>query len=224
MCGRFAYPGDEAVVDVFNVETVSAHLEPSGDVRPTQQVAMIVEDASSAEREQRGVFRELRSARWGLVPSWTKTLDKRFLLINARSETVLVKPSFRAAARRRRALIPASGYYEWTTEPGQPAKTPLFLHPAAGGVIGLAGVFEWWQVPADIQIRGAVDGWLCSVAIITRAAMDSLGHIHDRMPVVVPADLFDSWLDPHLVSEDEVDALLNQLPDPVLVPTAQAPF
>jgi len=210
------------VAPLFEVEVVSASVAPSNDVRPTQQVAMIVEDAAEAERENRAPVRQLRAARWGLIPSWTKQLDSRFLLINARAETVLDKPSFRTAASRRRAIVPASGYYEWMKN-DDGTKTPFFLHDPADSVIGFAGIYEWWKVPDDVEVRGAADGWLCSVSIITRAATDTLGHIHDRMPVVVPPTSADTWLDPTLTDRDEVDAVLNSLPDPVLIPTKRTP-
>ena len=222
MCGRFAVPDSDGIIDVFNIRVVTTRIDPSWDVRPTQQIGIVVEDAATAQRESREPVRELRAARWGLIPSWTKTLDKRMLLINARSETVISKPSFRSAARLRRALIPASGYYEWAHNPDG-TKTPFFLQCPDSPIIGFAGLFEWWKVPAGIEVPGVEDGWLCSATIITRPAVDSLGHIHDRMPVVVPHDMADAWLDPEVTDGDQVDALLHSIPDPALVPIPRAP-
>jgi putative SOS response-associated peptidase YedK len=126
----------------------------------------------------------------------------------------LSKPSFRAAARYRRAIIPASGYYEWTHDPGG-AAIPFFLHDPDQPCLGFAGLYEWWKLPDG--------GWICSTTIITKPALDSLGHIHDRMPVVIAPTMADAWLDPQTTDTDQVDALLHEIPDPRLVPTPRAP-
>jgi len=222
MCGRYGYPDQDQIVDEFDVAAVLARILASGDVRPTTGVGIVIEDAAAARSQHRNIVRELRAARWGLVPSWTKTLDKKLLLINARSETVLTKPSFRTAARQRRALVPASGYYEWAVNPDG-TKTAFFLHDPNTPVIGFAGLYEWWKAPEGLEMPGVQDGWLCSTTIITRSAMDSLGHIHDRMPVIVAPNLRDAWLDPTVTDPDQVDALLQSIPDPCLVPTERAP-
>jgi len=222
MCGRYADPREEEIVEAFDVEAVLAHGEPSWNVSPTQVVRIVVGRAGDAGLPGEGVVRELRAARWGFVPSWAKAVDRSRPLINARAETLTAKPSFRAAASRRRAIVPARGYYEWVTgETGR--KTPFFLHPGDNTILGFAGVYEWWRVPDGVDVRGAADGWLCSMAIITRPAMDSIGHIHDRMPVVVPPGLVGAWLDPGLTAVTEVGELLEALPDPVLVPTPRSP-
>ena len=214
MCGRYADAREEEIVETFDVRRVLRHQEASGNVCPTQTVRIVVDD----HRDQ---TRQLCGARWGLVPSWSHSLDAR-PLINARAETVTAKPSFRQAAQRRRAIVPASGYYEWATGPGH-TKTAYFLHRDDTGVLGFAGLYEWWRVPPELAVSGAEDGWLCSTTIITRPATDALGAIHDRMPVVVPPDAVDAWLDTSLTSLDEVDALLTGFPDPVLVPTPRTP-
>jgi len=213
MCGRYADPREEEIIAAFDVEVVSGHKEPSRNVSPTQAVRIVVEDA----------VRELRLARWGLVPSWTKAINSRMLLINARSETLTAKPSFRAAAVHRRAIVPATGYYEWAANPAG-RKTPYFLHPDDDSVLGFAGVYEWWRVPDGVTVAGAADGWLCSVAIITRPAMDSIGQIHDRMPVVVPPGLVGDWLGQTITLPGQVDELLAAMPDPVLIPTQRSPL
>ena len=211
MCGRYVAPGEQDIVDSFDVKHVTWHGAGSMDVRPTDLVGVVIDDAQT---DQPGT-RQLRPMRWGLVPSWTKALSSR-PLINARAETLTEKPSFRVAASRRRAIVPAMGYYEWATS-ASGKKTPFFLHPPAGGVIGFAGVYEWWRVPEGVELRGVEDGWLCSMAIVTRPAMDSIGQIHDRMPVVVPPDLVDDWLDPGSTGSDVAAELLSAMPDPALV-------
>jgi putative SOS response-associated peptidase YedK len=209
-------------------------------------------EPAQTETSGRGAERrEIRVARWGLVPPWSKDPAIGPRLINARSETVTVKPAFRAAARSRRALIPAAGYYEWQAG-GQGPKTPFFLHPGDGGPIALAALYEWWFPPRPTDGKGddavsrpvaghrrqaaprAVSGTLASgdaesrdpsrpeplltITVVTRAATDALGAIHDRMPLVVPPDLWDPWLHPAVNTAAAVSALIAQIPDPVLIP------
>lgn len=214
MCGRYADAREEEIVEAYDVHAVSWHGPPSVNVCPTDVVGIVIEDGARAAREGAPAVRELRPARWGLVPSWSKAMPPR-PLINARAETLAEKPSFRVAAARRRAIVPALGYYEWATD-ATGRKTPFFLHPEAGGVIGFAGVYEWWRPPEGVAITGMDDGWLCSMAIVTRPAMDAIGAIHDRMPVVVSPDLVDDWLDPGVA---DVAGLLAAIPDPALTPS-----
>jgi len=210
MCGRYASPPEERIVQVFGVRIVRACSPPSRNVAPTQTVSIVTE----GPQDDGTIVRELQTARWGLVPSWVKAIDKRSPLINARAETLTEKPSFRAAATRRRAIVPATGYYEWAANT-EGRKTPYFLHPDGDDILGFAGLYEWWHQPDE--------SWLCSTALVTRAASDALGHIHDRMPVVVPPDMLDDWLSPALTARADVEALLESMPDPVLTPTQQAP-
>ena len=226
MCGRYAGPPQEPIIQAFEIEVVTDARPASGNVSPTQ-VVNVVRDARQpglrgpSAAGDSPVVRELMTARWGLVPPWASAIDPRRLLINARSETVTEKPSFRAAAVARRAIIPATGYYEWALEGGR--KVPYFLHPDDDEVLGFAGLYEWWRVPDGREVPGADAGWLCSMAIITRAATDALGHIHDRMPLVVPRDMVSEWLSPAVKARADVDALIEAMPDPVLVPVQRAP-
>ena len=223
VCGRYAYPDEDLVVTLLNIDAVLGdRMLCSGDVRPTQQIRIVTEGDATSFSERKDGRRVLRSARWGLIPQWTKAFDKTRLLINARAETLVSKPSFRASAQARRAVIPASGYYEWQPNPDG-SKTPFFLDDPDQPAIGFAGVYDWWELPEGISLPGAESGCVCSAAIITRPATDSLGHIHDRMPVVIPSDMVDTWLDPRTTDADEVDAILHAIPDPVLVPTPRQP-
>ena len=217
MCGRFAAPGEDEIVEAFGVQDVSGHVGPSWNLAPSQMVGIVIERTRDDK-----VLRQLRTARWGLVPSWVKTFDKRSVMFNARAETVMSKPSFASAALRRRALVPAWGYYEWEKHPDG-SSTPYFLHPYDDSVLGLAGLYEWWRVPAGTTVNGAVDGWLCSVTIMTHPAADELGHIHDRMPVVVSEGFVDDWLDPDLTDRDDVEQMISAMPDPALTPTPRSP-
>jgi putative SOS response-associated peptidase YedK len=126
------------------------------------------------------------------VPTWAKDTSAGARLINARSETVAVKPSFRAAFAKRRCLIPADGYYEWITE-GK-AKKPFYIHRADGGILAFAGIYELWRnsaVPDDHE-----DAWYWSASIITTQATDEIGRIHDRTPMVIAPETWADWLDP----------------------------
>lgn len=179
---------------------------PSWNVAPTQDAERLDEDS---------INRHLLVGRWGLVPSWAKDIKIGSKLINARSETILDKPSFRKAALKRRAIIPAEGYYEWQkTEDGK--KIPNYLYSEKEPLLGFAGLYEFWpdpQVPEDDPGR-----WLLSCTVLTTTTQDALGHVHDRSPVIVRRDLFGEWLNPDMTGKAEVQSLLDSLPEPVLTP------
>jgi putative SOS response-associated peptidase YedK len=213
MCGRYASTATDAdLLDLFSVvEAVGDELPVSYNVAPTQTVRTVLERVPRGARDAAPV-RQLRSARWGLVPSWAKDLTGGARLINARSETVTEKPSFKAAAARRRCLVPAAGYFEW--EPRDGVKVPHFLH--GDGVLAFAGLYELWRPRA---VDGEEPGeWVWSVTVLTTTAADTLGHIHDRSPVVMPPELQGAWLDPATTDPARVRALLEAVPEPQLTP------
>ena len=158
-------------------------------------------------------IRWLRLFRWGLVPSWAKDRSIGNRMINARAETLLDKPAFRRAAVSRRALVPADGWYEWQLSPvqkdvkGKPVKQPFFMHPADGSIAAIAAVYELWRDPS----RHADDpqAWLASYALVTIEAEPGLAVIHDRMPLILPRDRWDAWLDPQERDPDTVRALIQ---------------
>jgi putative SOS response-associated peptidase YedK len=221
MCGRFVSYFDPAdLVDLFDADRATDLPAPSWNVAPTNQVA-IVRDCDPTEGK--ATAREVRGARWGLIPSWAKDPKIGSRLINARSETITVKPAFRAAAKARRTLLPAAGYYEWQGS-ANGSKTPFFLHPADEGLIAMAGLYEWWRPPERLGPDGPVQpGLTLSTTVVTRAATDTLGAIHDRMPLVVPRDLWGAWLSPELNTPSAVEALIEEIPDPVLIPRRVSP-
>ena len=183
---------------------------PSWNVAPTQDVPII------AERLDEGsIDRHLLIARWGLVPSWAKDLRIGSKLINARSESILEKPSFRKAAVKRRALIPAEGYYEWQkTEDGK--KIPNYLYSETDDLLAFAGLYEFWADPAlPMDDPGR---WLLSCTVLTTTAHDSLGHVHERCPVIIPPDMYGDWLDPGTTDKADVQQLLQAVPEPDLTP------
>jgi len=168
--------------------------------------------ADAAEQAPAAPLRWLRLLRWGLVPSWSKNASGGARMINARAETLLDKPAFRRATLTRRCLIPADGWYEWQASPsekdarGKPRKQPFFMHPVDGGPIAFAGVYELWRDPA-VPADGP-DAWLATYAIVTTGAESGLAAVHDRMPMVLPPDRWDGWLDPQQRDPDAVRALL----------------
>jgi putative SOS response-associated peptidase YedK len=203
MCGRYAnsrHDGD-LLRDFQVASVVDPPPEPSWNIAPTADARIVLERLVDDVPD-----RQLRTLRWGLVPSWAKDEKIAAKLINARSETVTDKPAFKAAATRRRCLVPADGYYEWM--PTEDRKVPIYLH--GDGVLGLAGLYEIRRDPADPE------RWLWTYAIVTCTTQDSLGHVHDRSPVVVPAELRSAWLDPTLSDPDKVRDLLAAIPPPVL--------
>jgi len=181
MCGRFALPGDvREAVEAFSARPRDLDRWPSllqarYNICPTQPVAAVRLGAEG---------REAVGMRWGFLPSWYKTATDGPLLINARSETIAEKPSFRDAARQRRCLIPASGFYEWQG-PDKP-KTPYFIAPAEGGVFAFAGVWQAWRQPDGEVID--------TCAIVTCPANEMLSPIHHRMPVVIAPEDYGLWL------------------------------
>lgn len=197
MCGRYASSrsADELATSFAVEEPPAERLTPSYNVAPTDPVYVVV--------NRHGV-RKLRVVRWGLIPSWAKEARIGARFINARQETVRDKPAFRAAFARRRCLVPADGYYEWQRQPGG-RKQPYFLSAPEGSPLAMAGLYEAWKDPAapDTLV------WTCTV--ITTAAADDLGHIHDRTPLLVPPSAWTRWLDPS-ISEPGADLLVPATP------------
>jgi putative SOS response-associated peptidase YedK len=212
MCGRYASArSDVDLIEGFGVQDVlGPEPPPSWNVAPTQDSRVVLERALPG---QRTATRQLRTMRWGLVPSWAKTPKIGAKMINARLETLTDKPAFRAAVSKRRLVVPADGYYEWQAIDGD--KVPHFLQEPGQG-LSFAGLYEMWRDPT--RTPEDPDRWLWTYTIVTTTAPDALGHIHDRSPVVVPDHLLDAWLDPSLTDPDRVRDLLGAMPEPRLVP------
>ena len=175
-------------------------LEADFNVAPTKEVYAVVErPPSGADPAEPTRERQLRVLRWGLVPSWAKDPSIGNRMINARMETVAEKPAYRRAFAKRRCLLPADGYYEWyptdqLTAGGKPRKQPFFIRPKNHGTLAMAGLYEIWRDPTLAEDHPDRFRWTCTV--LTTAAEDSLGHIHDRMPLMVAPDRWARWLDP----------------------------
>ncbi|MGI8614656.1 MAG: SOS response-associated peptidase [Nocardioidaceae bacterium] len=213
MCGRYAASqSPEDLVEEFEIERVDVRgvFEPDFNVAPTKDVPVVVERHPPGERDA-APERRLITARWGLVPWWAKDAKIGNKMINARMETVADKPAYRKAFASRRALLPADGYYEWyatsrTGKSGKPVKQPFFIRPRDGGVLAMAGLYEIWrdkEVPEDHR-----DAFVWTTTVITTRAADDLGHLHDRMPLLVERERRAAWLDPARSDPEELLALL----------------
>jgi len=218
MCGRYASsrkPDD--LVEEFEIDKseVKEPLPADYNVAPTKQVYAVVQRPVNPDDKAGPSERQLRTLRWGLVPFWAKDPSIGNKMINARMETVHEKPAFRRPFASRRCLLPADGYYEWyatsqKTKAGKPLKQPFFIHPKDGSVMAMAGLYEIWKDPTREDDDPQRFAWTCTV--LTTTAEDAVGHIHDRMPLLVERGRWAAWLDP---SNSEVDDLKE-----LLVPAA----
>lgn len=177
MCGRYVVAYDpQTLVAGFSLTRV-VPFPRRWNVTPQSPVPVVYET-----REGERVAELMR---WGLVPHWAKDATIGHKLNNARADGVFDKPSFRQAARRRRCLLPASGFYEWQATPA--GKQPWYISGREGGLLAMAGLFEAWR-PNDQE------EWLLTCCIITVAANELMAPIHDRMPALLaPAD-WARWL------------------------------
>ncbi|MFE2411050.1 SOS response-associated peptidase [Kitasatospora sp. NPDC059408] len=224
MCGRFASSSKpEDLLDLFGVEQWDPEetLAPNWNVAPTNSAFVVLERMS---KERPGVVRQLRVLRWGLVPQWSNSAETAVKMINARSDTVHEKPSYRQAFASRRCILPVDGYYEWQTVPaerGKPRKKPFFVSRTDGTPLALAGLYEFWRdrtVPA-----GHPAAWLVTFTIVTTDAEPLLAPIHERMPLFLDPSSFDEWLDPGQSDPDGLRRLLIPPPPGALRATPVSP-
>jgi putative SOS response-associated peptidase YedK len=166
------------------------NFPPRYNVAPTQPVPVVVLESG---------VRHFRLMRWGLIPAWVKDPRQFSLVINARAETVLDKPAFKNAMKRRRCLLPADGYYEWHQSEGQ--KRPFFIRPRDGALIAFAGLAETWIGPNGEELD--------TVAIVTTAAYGGLASLHSRVPVTIAPEDYARWLDGNAADAGEVMPLLR---------------
>jgi putative SOS response-associated peptidase YedK len=204
MCGRYAQTlGAEELVTAFDLSgsTLDQSLPLSWNIAPTNDIYIIRNESDS---------RILDSASWGIIAPWQKTFaDARASqshAINARSESIHEKPTFRHAFRTSRCLIPATGYYEWATSLGKYSpKQPFYISDRDGEELSIAGIWSSWQSEKGEVIQSA--------AIITREAVGELATIHSRMPVFMPRERWESWLDPQARDINRLIAMMNT-PEP----------
>lgn len=172
---------------------------PRYNVAPTQPLTVVLQRADEG--------RVVEQHRWGLIPSFAKSAKEGAKRINARAETVATSPSFRSSFAKRRCIVPSDGFYEWRRTGGP--KQPYFLHPPEGAVLAMAGVWTAWKDPETGL-------WVPSAAVITTDANRKVAVIHDRMPVLLPREAWDDWLDPAVDDRTYLLSLLEPPPDDVL--------
>lgn len=193
MCGRFSLSGDiDFYADYFGATVVVDGLPRSWNVAPTDEVYVVAEGEGE---------RVLRTMKWGLVPHWAK--DPKSIQINARSESAATAPAFRDSFARKRCLIPADGFYEW--EAPDRGRIPHWIYRADGYPVGFAGI---WST------RQNDDGeWIRTCAILTTSGKGVIAPLHDRMPIALHSDSWESWLDRDLIDRSAAEALLRPIGD-----------
>ena len=203
MCGRYAASKDPAAL-AAEFDAVDATGEPDRrpdyNVAPTKDVVAVVQrhprDAEGAVDDST-TERTLRIMKWGLVPSWAKDASGGAKLINARSETAAEKPSFKKSLAQRRCIVPADGWYEWRRD-GK-AKQPYYTTGPDDDSLAMAGLWTTWRDRADPDAKV-----LITFAVLTTAAVGPLAELHDRMPLLLPRDHWDGWLDPDRAEVSEL--------------------
>jgi putative SOS response-associated peptidase YedK len=198
VCGRFVSSSTpDELASYFAAELAPpADLAPNYNVAPTEDVLVVRHD---------GEARRLEAFRWGLVPPWAKDLASGAKMINARAETLTSKTVFRKALEQRRCLVPADGFYEWTKVPGHRKKQPWYIHRPDGEPYAFAGLWERWRA-------GAGQPWVLTCTIITGAANEAMAPLHDRMPIMLPPDRWEQWLDRSCSDVDGLARLLVPAP------------
>jgi putative SOS response-associated peptidase YedK len=177
MCGRYTFTFDaRTLAEAFGMVPPGFNIVKGYNIAPGQHIVIV--------RPERGQ-RVADLAYWGLIPSWVKDPNTSPKPINARAETLEDKPTFRTAFRRKRCIVPATGFYEWKV--AGKVKQPYYIHPTDGGLLAFAGLWEDWQGP-----QGEV---MVSACIITTEPNELMGGIHNRMPVILPKDSWALWLD-----------------------------
>ena len=198
MCGRFVtiIPADELKAIFVLIER--PQLEPRYNVAPTQNVGVVRQSDDSTNH-----YDQLK---WGLVPSWSTDPAKGASLINARSETVAEKPSFRHAIKKNRCIIPVSGFYEWSHTGTE--KHPHYIQLSDKSPMALAGIWEHWKSPDGTPLE--------TFSILTTAANKLISNLHERMPVILMPDAYGLWLDRNLQDPQHLEHLYVPFPDELM--------
>ena len=191
MCGLYSLTKSPAETRAWFRYAEEAEFPPRAHVAPGQPIGVV--------RLENGE-RRFALVRWGFIPSWVKEVKPGKPLINARGETVLEKPSFRNAMRRRRCLVPADGYYEWSGPEGR--KVPFYVQRKDKGLLALAGLWEHWMGPDGSELETAT--------LMTISPNAELSVIHDRMPVIIAQEDYETWL---TGEPEEAARLIRPAPD-----------
>ena len=196
MCGRFTLSTPpETLAQLFDlpeVPTLKAHY----NIAPTESIAAV-------RQPDRDGARQLAHLHWGLIPFWAKDRSSSARMINARAETVATSPAFRAAFRQRRCLVLADGFYEWQRQ--EKRKQPFYLRMQDDSPFAFAGLWEHWDGPDGQVIE--------SCTLITTVPNDLVRPVHNRMPVILPPDQYELWLDPTMREVKVLESLLQPYPE-----------
>ncbi|MDZ4814087.1 MAG: SOS response-associated peptidase [Pseudomonadota bacterium] len=207
MCGRDAAFYTWREIHAFSqplvLTTPMDDPEPRFNRAPTQQGWVLLPDASEHGAATHAAMAV--SMRWGLIPFWARDMKVAYSTINARVESASAKPAFRDAWKRRRCLVPASGYYEWRVLADGKTKQPYFVHAADAPVLMFAGLWDRWQGAATEAIQ--------SYSIVTMPAAGVIAEIHDRMPLILPSSLLRDWI---YGSADDAAGIALAAPVPLL--------
>lgn len=200
MCGRYALYGPVSRKDREPLTFAGASMDfpPRYNLSPMQHVPVVWREGQATQ---------LGLMRWGLLPAWAKDESMAARLNNARAETVAEKPAFRAAWRRRRCLIPMNGFYEWQPRGGR--KQPYYFRRPDMALFAVAGIHEQWQPPGQAAP-------ITTFAVMTTAANAVMSPVHDRMPVIIPVECYDEWLDPANDTAAGLERLLRPCADDLL--------
>jgi len=199
MCGRYTLYKTSEIAERFATRPPAFKLHDSYNVAPGQMLPVVI---------QSELGRTVEVMKWGLVPFWAKDPKIGYKMINARAEGIFDKPSWRGPIKYRRCLVPATGFYEWKRQAGEKAGQPFFIHPLDLGdqeLFAFAGIYDTWH--------GTLGNELWSYSIITTAPNAEMSKIHDRMPVILHPDDWDTWLSPSLDDRGVLETLLRPYED-----------
>ncbi|WP_432798822.1 SOS response-associated peptidase [Poriferisphaera sp. WC338] len=196
MCGRYTLIHEELLLEQMFEAEMMIHLMGRYNIAPSQPIPIVRHDLDIHRRQ-------INFAQWGLIPSWAKDPAIGNRMINARSESLREKPSFRGIYNLKRCLIPASGFYEWDASQKK-NRTPHYIHLLDESLFAFAGLWDTWHDPGGAQID--------TCTIITTAANAMLQELHHRMPVIIPREYYNRWLDPTNQTAKGLDELLTPYP------------
>lgn len=199
MCGRYGLYEVSGLEDRFKAKSAVKKITDNYNVAPGQTMPVVVsgEDGNT-----------IRQMKWGLIPSWTKDPNIGYKMINARSETIFDKPSWRGPIKHTRCLVPARGFYEWDTileNKKKPEKQPYYIKPKDQVLFAFAGVYSVWHDADNKEVF--------TYSIVTTSSNEDMQKIHDRMPVILKPEDEDLWLDPSVLDRGVIETLLRKYDD-----------
>jgi putative SOS response-associated peptidase YedK len=197
-CGRYVLKATpQQLAEHYNLANPPKDIRPNYNVAPGQTLPVVTAGKGHWQ---------LEPMRWGLVPFWAKDPNIGYKLINARDDTIFAKPMWRSVILRKRALIPASGFYEWK-KPAEPKgpKRPFYIHPKQADLFSFAGVWDSWKDAEGLEWR--------TFSIVTTSPNREMAAVHNRMPVILPKDEEAAWLDPAKDGRDDIEPFLHPYHD-----------